>query len=70
MAGSEDIRPMVYRGAQEICAAVGVPWKEICYFVAEKKLPAWKIDGKGNWLALPDDLNRWIIQQRNANFTE
>jgi len=59
--------PLVYRGAREICGAVGVPWKEIAVFVAEKGLPAFKIDGRGTWLALREDLEAWITRQRNEH---
>ena len=59
--------PLVYRGAREICGAVGVPWKELARFVAEKGLPAWRIDGRGMWLALHDDLGEWIKQQRDEH---
>ena len=61
---------LVYRGAREICGAVGVPWKEIATFVAEKGLPAWKIDGRGTWLALHDDLAEWIKQATRRAFAE
>ncbi len=60
-------KALVYRGAKEICGAVGLPWKEMHYFVKEKKLPAFKIDGRGIWIALHDDLMRWIEQQRDEN---
>lgn len=58
---------IVYRGAKEICEAAGVNWKEINYFVSKKGLPAFKIDGKGLWIALPSDLKEWILEQRNQN---
>lgn len=58
-------RPIVYRGAKEICRAVGIPYNEIAAFVTEKGLPAFKIDGRGCWLALHDDLADWIKTQRD-----
>ena len=58
---------LVYRGAREICEAVGINWKEMGYFVSKKGLPAFKIDGKGSWIARPDDLAAWIAQQRDEN---
>jgi hypothetical protein len=64
----EVVKPcFVYNGAREICAAVGINWKEITYYVENKQLPAFKIDGKGNWLALPSDLEAWVLKQRNES---
>lgn len=57
--------PIVYRGAKEICGAVGVPWKEIGHYVRHHKLPAFKINGSGTWVALPDDLAEWVQKQRD-----
>ena len=58
---------LVFRGAKEICGAVGVNWKEMTYYVSKKGLPAFKIDGKGSWIARPTDLEAWIEKQRNEN---
>lgn len=58
---------LVFKGAREICGAVGVNWKEIAHFVEKKGLPAFKIDGKGSWIARPDDLETWILKQRDEN---
>ena len=58
---------LVYRGAKEICGAVGVNWKEMPYYVTEKGLPAFKIDGKGSWIARPADLEMWIEKQKDEN---
>lgn len=56
---------VVYTGAREIGAAVGIPWKEIKKYVERKGLPAFKIDGHGKWLALPGDLLAWIEAARD-----
>jgi hypothetical protein len=58
---------IVLRGSKEICAAVGVNWKRIREYVDHKGLPAWQIDGKGPWLALPEDLAKWIHRQRDEH---
>ena len=63
----ENIGRLVYKGAKEICGAVGLNWREIGFYVTKKGLPAWKIDGRGSWLAIPDDLGQWIIKQRDEN---
>ena len=55
---------LVYRGAREICGAVGISWKDISYYVAKESLPAFKIGG--GWVALPSDLLEWVENQRNA----
>jgi hypothetical protein len=56
---------IVYRGAKEICGAVGVPWKEIGRYVREKDFPAFKVNGSGTWIALPEDLLEWVRNQRD-----
>ena len=58
-------RLIVYRGAKEICGAVGVPWKEIASYVKNHDLPAFKINGSGHWVALPNDLADWVQLQRD-----
>lgn len=57
--------PLVYRGAKEICNVVGIPWKDIGHFIQHEGLPAWKINGRGTWLALHDDLAEWLRTQRD-----
>ena len=56
---------LVYRGAKEIGGAVGISWKEIGFYVRELGLPAFKICNRGSWLALEDDLARWLRNQRD-----
>jgi hypothetical protein len=58
---------LVFKGAKEICAAVGINWKEMAYYVSKKNLPAFKIDGKGAWIARPSDLETWVEKQRDEN---
>ena len=58
---------IVISGAKAIGAAVGVPWNTLPWYVTNKGLPAWKIDGKGNWMALPDDLRAWAVRMRDEN---
>ena len=62
-----EMKPIVYRGAKEICGAVGVPWKEISHYVRERGLPAFKINGSGTWVAMPEDLHEWIKEQRDQS---
>lgn len=59
------INKLALKGAKEIADAVGLNHKEIPRLVKEEKLPAFKLNGKGNWLALPEDLQRWLREQRN-----
>jgi hypothetical protein len=56
---------LVYRGAKEICGAIGVSWKDISFFVLEHGLPAFKIGG--GWVALPSDLQQWVEAQRDKS---
>jgi hypothetical protein len=53
------------KGARAICEAVGENPKQINFLVAELGLPAWRRGGAGSWRALPEDLKRWILEQRN-----
>jgi hypothetical protein len=54
---------LVYRGAREIGAAAGINWKELTLYVQRYGLPAFKIDGRGTWLARPASLDRWLSDQ-------
>lgn len=60
-------RPYILRGVKEISTAAGVPWKRFDYFRREKGLPAWQYEGKGLWLALPEDLAEWVRKMRDEN---
>lgn len=62
--------PLVYRGAKEICGAVGIPYKEIASYVRSNDLPAFKIKGSGCWIALPDDLLEWVEKQRDEHLVK
>jgi len=61
------VNNLVYRGQEEISRAVGINWKNFSYYVKNKKLPVFRIDGKGTWLAMPDDLKKWLLDQRENN---
>jgi hypothetical protein len=58
------------KGARAICEAVGENPKHIVRLVAELKLPAWRRNGTGSWRALPEDLKRWVLAQRNQHLPE
>jgi len=58
---------IVVSGARAIGEAVGVNWKVLPVYVQEKGLPAFRIDGKGAWMALPDDLKKWAERMRDEN---
>jgi len=60
-------KPLVYRGNKEICAVIGLNWKKMAFYVRELKLPAFKIEQEGQWLARHDDLERWI-EERKCEF--
>jgi hypothetical protein len=64
-----DEKPMVYRGSKEICAAVGINYKEISFYRDHHDLPVFKITSdngrRTQWLALPEDLENWVKNQRN-----
>ena len=57
------------KGAKEICEAVGENPRNITELVRHKGLPAWKRDDKGSWRALPEDLQRWIREQRDRHIS-
>lgn len=58
-------KPLVYRGAREICGAVGLDYKQISSYVKDLKFPAFKIYGQKAWLACPEDLEKWVRAQRD-----
>lgn len=66
MLKSQDI---CLKGAREICDAVGENSRNIIELVRDKGLPAWKREDKGAWRALPEDLHRWIREQRDRNIS-
>ncbi|MDP2876742.1 MAG: helix-turn-helix domain-containing protein [Holophaga sp.] len=55
------------KGTVAIAKAVGLNRKDIGRMVREKKLPAFKLDGK-SWVALPEDLEAWLRTQRDLAF--
>ena len=59
------VRPIVYRRAKEIAIAVGIGEAEVGRYVEEEGLPAWQRKPKGNWFALPEDLEEWVRDQRD-----
>lgn len=59
-------KPLVYRGNKEICAAIGLNWKKMAFYVRELKLPAFKVEPEGQWLARPEDLERWLEDRKNG----
>lgn len=56
---------LAIKGAAAICEAVGQSRKDIGRLVRDKGLPAFKLDGKGNWIALPNDLADWLHKERD-----
>lgn len=60
---SETVAQLAIRGAKEIGKAAGVSWKEVPRLVKEQGLPAFKIAGSSAWIALPEDLRKWLRQQ-------
>ncbi len=69
MAG--EIRELIlYRGVQEICAAIGINKNDFIWMVENKGLPAWKVDtanGQTGWRALHTDLLEWVKKMRDEN---
>ncbi len=52
-------------GAKAIAGTVGVSWKNLKHYIDEKGLPAFRVDGAGPWVALVEDLETWIREQRD-----
>jgi len=65
MIRGEPTTDICLKGAQAICEAVGENPRRINELVRDNGLPAWKKGDKGAWLALPEDLHRWIREQRD-----
>jgi len=62
MAGNKQNSPIVFRGVEEICGAVGIPKRQLSNYVKEHGLPAFKIAGK-EWIATPEALTQWVKEQ-------
>ena len=58
---------IVVSGTRAIGEAVGINWQKLTWYIENKGLPAWRIDGKGNWMALPEDLRTWAAKMRDEN---
>lgn len=58
------------KGAKDICEAVGENPKHMMDLVRRYGLPAWKRDVNGTWRALPDDLHRWLREQRDLHIND
>lgn len=58
-------KPLVYRGAKEICSVVGLDYKQIATYVHDLNFPAFKIKGQKAWIACPEDLEQWVRAQRD-----
>lgn len=65
----ERMSEICLKGAKDICEAVGENPRNITELVRDKGLPAWKRDDKGSWRALPEDLQRWIREQRDRHIS-
>lgn len=61
------VESICIKGAKAICMAVGENPKEIVRLVHVYGLPAWKRENRGSWRALPEDLSRWMRDQRNRH---
>lgn len=65
MPGDSTPKPLCYRGAKEICIAIGEDHKKLCTLVEKEGLPAFRRNGKGTWRALETDLVQWLEIQRD-----
>lgn len=70
MTTTELSHSICLKGAQAICEAVGENPRRIVDLVRYNGLPAWKKGEKGAWLALPEDLHRWIREQRDRHISK
>lgn len=50
--------------AEEIGKVLGVSKEKVPVFVKKYGLPAFKIEHRGPWIAIPEDLERWAREQR------
>ncbi|WP_310600055.1 hypothetical protein [Desulfobulbus sp.] len=61
------MKPLVICGAKAIGEAVGINWRLLPHYVKRHALPAFRIEERGNWLALPEDLRAWAERMRDEN---
>lgn len=63
----EQQTPLCLKGAKAICDAVNEDRKRITTLVEQHGLPAWRRNGSGGWMALPEDLRKWLCDQRDKH---
>lgn len=63
MAG--DSRPLCYCGAKEICGAIKEDPRQIQALIEHEGLPVFRRGPKCKYRALPADLGKWLIGQRD-----
>ncbi|WP_051553551.1 hypothetical protein [Desulfobulbus elongatus] len=61
------MKTIVFCGAKAIAEAVGIHWRLLPHYVKEHGLPAFKIEERGRWLALPEDLHAWVERMRDES---
>lgn len=59
------LKPVLYRGAEEICQVIKVDRKKIPNLVKNEGLPAWQKKNGGVYYALHEDLLKWARTQRD-----
>jgi len=65
-------RETVYciKTSKAIGRAIEVNPNNIPSLIKKNGLPAWKLNGKGAWRALPEDLREWLKKQRDLALDE
>ena len=58
---------LLIKGAAAIAREIGENRNTIPKLVEEEGLPAWRRDGQGPWKALPEDLTKWLREQRTKH---
>lgn len=66
--GCNELKPLCRRGVTEISAAVGVNPKRFNHYVKERGLPAFQFERGGTYVALDEDLKKWLEDQRRGSF--
>lgn len=62
-------KPFCLKGSKAIAAFTGINHNNFSYFVTKRGLPAWQFDGKGHYIALVSDLEKWLETMRKKNLS-
>lgn len=55
---------IVIAGHKNLEAVCNCSRATLDHWIATKSFPAWRIDGRGKWYAVPREIQEWFVRQR------